>query len=77
MTFWHKIMALTPENDSILGGFCEIEAEQFRFEILARSQLPDAEVIRVFRAWLATQPNCKVPPGTHLVRVSYVGDLIR
>ena len=61
----------------ILGGFCEVESEQFRFEAWSLTKLSDEEVMRAFRTWLSRQPDGKIPHGTHLVRVTFHGDLIR
>jgi len=64
-------------DDYILGGFCEVKEEQFRFEAWSRSKLADDEVLRAFQTWLSRQPAGRIPKGIHLVRVTYHGDMIR
>jgi hypothetical protein len=64
-------------DDHILGGFCEVESEQFRFEAWSRSKLTDLEVLAAFRTWLSRQPNGKIPQKGLTIRVTYHGELIR
>ena len=61
----------------ILGGFCEVKSEQFRFECWSLNKLSDEEVMQAFQTWLSRQPHGRIPQGVHLIRLTYHGDLIR
>jgi hypothetical protein len=61
----------------ILGGFCEVKSEQFRFEAWSRSKLTDTEVLEAFQSWLSRQPHGRIPEKGLLIRLTWQGDLIR
>jgi hypothetical protein len=63
--------------DYILGGFCEVKEEQFRFEAWSKTKLSDEEVFRAFRTWLSRQPDGRIPKKGLTIRIAYQADMLR